>query len=69
MKSIVELRELTPEELRKALRDTRTELVNLRLRKQLGQVEDTSMLPRLRRQVARIITILRENERTATSQA
>ncbi|MGF1451577.1 MAG: 50S ribosomal protein L29 [Opitutales bacterium] len=67
METISELRELTPEELRKALRDTRTELVNLRLRKQLGQVEDTSMLSRLRRQVARIITLLREKERASAT--
>lgn len=69
MKTSTELRELTPEELRKELRDTRTELVNLRLRKQLGQVEDTSLLPQLRRHVARILTLLKEVERAEVTPA
>jgi len=61
MKS-AEIRELSTQELDKKLRDLGQELVNLRLRKQAGQVEDSSLLKSLRRDLARFNTILREKE-------
>lgn len=57
-----ELREKTLSELQKSLRDTREELLNLRLRKQTGQVEHSHRLQELRREVARIQTLLREQQ-------
>ncbi|MEO0794736.1 MAG: 50S ribosomal protein L29 [Verrucomicrobiota bacterium] len=57
-----DIRELSPEELNKKLRDTRDELVNLRVRKQVGQVENPSQLRSLRRDIARIETILNQKE-------
>lgn len=57
-----ELREKSPSELEKALRDTREELLNLRLRKQTGQVEHSHQLKELRRELARIQTLLREQK-------
>ncbi len=57
-----ELREKSLPELQKALRDTRDELLNLRLRKQTGQVEHSHRLKELRREVARIQTLLREQQ-------
>lgn len=61
MKS-AEIRELSTQELDKKLRDLGQELVNLRLRKQAGQVEDSSLLKSLRRDLARFNTIRREKE-------
>ena len=59
MKS-TEIRELSPLELDKKLRDVGKELVDLRLRKQAGQVEDSSLLCSLRRDIARLNTIRAE---------
>lgn len=53
-----EISELSPEELKKKLRDTRNELVELRVRKQAGQIEKSSELRELRRDIARIETAL-----------
>jgi len=61
MKS-AEIRDLSTQELDKKLRDLGQELVNLRLRKQAGQVEDSSLLKSLRRDLAKFNTIRREKE-------
>ena len=55
-----EVRELSLLELDKKLRDVGKELVDLRLRKQAGQVEDSSLLCSLRRDIARLNTIRAE---------
>lgn len=54
-----DIRELSPEELKKKLRDTRNELVQLRVRKQAGQIEKPSELRELRRDIARLETALK----------
>ena len=59
-----EIRELSQQELEKKIRDVGQELVDLRLRKQAGQVENTSLLCSLRRNLARLNTIRVEKERT-----
>ena len=55
-----EIRELSPEEISKKLREGREALLNLRLRKQASQIEKSSELRRLRREIARLETILKE---------
>ena len=55
-----EIRELSDQELDKKVRDLGQELVDLRLRKQAGQVENSSLLKSLRRDLARLNTIRRE---------
>ena len=55
-----ETRELTLAELEKKIRDWGGELMGLRLRKQTGQVEKPNMLKDLRRERARVLTILQE---------
>ncbi|MBW2241557.1 MAG: 50S ribosomal protein L29 [Deltaproteobacteria bacterium] len=55
-----ELRDLSSEELLAKSEEMRTELVNVRLHKATGQLEDTAKLRTLRRNVARVETILRE---------
>ncbi|MGY9016270.1 MAG: 50S ribosomal protein L29 [Rhodospirillales bacterium] len=57
---VAEIRKLSTQELEKKFRDTGDELMNLRLRKQTGQVEKPHMLCFLRRERARINTILAE---------
>ena len=58
-----EIRELAPAELETKLRSTREQLVQLRLRKQTGQVEKTHELRALRKEIARLETILNEKKR------
>jgi large subunit ribosomal protein L29 len=55
-----EVRNLSEQEIEKQIRDTRAQLLNLRLRKQSGQVETPSELRVLRRDIARMETILKE---------
>ncbi len=54
-------------EIEKKLRDTRDEHVNLRLRKQTGQVEHPHRFKDLRHEIARLETILREKKLAAAS--
>jgi large subunit ribosomal protein L29 len=62
-----EVRNLSEQEIEKKLRDTREELMHLRLRKQSGQVETPSQLLELRRDIARMETILKERAATAAN--
>lgn len=55
---IKELRELTNEELNGRRRELKHEMLNLRVQQQSGQLENPSRLRVLRREVARIETIL-----------
>ena len=57
-----DIRELSIEEIAKKLRDSREELVNLRVRKQAGQVENPAQLKTLRGSIARFETILKEKK-------
>lgn len=60
-----ELRELTEEELRLRLQETRRELFNLRQQWYAGSLEDHNRLRVVRKDIARIMTILRERELVA----
>ncbi len=62
-----EIRDLSEQEIEKKVRDTRQELMNLRLRKQAGQVEAPSQLLELRRDIARMETILKERAAAAAN--
>lgn len=53
-----EVRELSAAELEKKIRDSRSELLQMRLRKHTGQVENTGRFRVLRRDTARMLTIL-----------
>jgi large subunit ribosomal protein L29 len=67
MAKIKDTRQLTPEELRKKLSDTREELVRLRLRKQSDQIERPSEFRQMRREIARIETLLREKAKASSA--
>jgi large subunit ribosomal protein L29 len=53
-----QIRELSPKEIGKKLRDVRHELLDLRLKKKTGQLEKSHLLKDLRRDIARLETIL-----------
>ncbi len=57
-----ELRELSVEELEARLEDNREELENLRFRQTLQQVENPVRLRYIRKEIAQILTVLREYE-------
>jgi large subunit ribosomal protein L29 len=64
-----EIRELSPVEIDTKLRDIRDQLLNLRLRKHTGQVEKTHELRTLRKDIARLETILTEKKAKAPAAA
>jgi large subunit ribosomal protein L29 len=55
-----DIKELSLPELEKSIRDTRDQLLELKLRKQTGQVENTAELTQRRRDIARMETIRSE---------
>jgi large subunit ribosomal protein L29 len=57
-----ELRELSEEELVTRLRDAKAELFNLRVQGATGQLDNNRRLQVVRREIARIYTIMRERE-------
>jgi large subunit ribosomal protein L29 len=59
------LRDLKPGEIETKLADAREELMKLRFQQVTGQLTDTSHLRILRRDIARMQTILREQQTTA----
>lgn len=56
-----ELRELSEDELRNKERELTDQLFKLRFQHALGQVENATKLRNLRRDIARIKTVLRES--------
>jgi large subunit ribosomal protein L29 len=57
-----ELRQLSAEDLVAKAKELRSELFGARLKHATGQIEDTARLRRLRREVARAETILRQKQ-------
>ena len=57
---ITEIRELTTEELTSRLRELKQEALNLRLQQSTGQLENTARRRLVRRETARVQTILSE---------
>ena len=57
-----ELRELSYEELSEKLDEAKEEAFNLRFQFATNQLDNTARLPQVRREVARIATIMREME-------
>ena len=55
-----ELRSKSDEELRKELMDMRREAFNLRMQKGMGQLSRPSQITKLRRDIARLKTIMSE---------
>ena len=62
-----EIRDRSVTELEKQLRDTRQKLLDMRLHKQTGQVEKHHELRVMRKDIARMETILTEKKRAAAA--
>lgn len=60
---VKEHRENSRAELEKSLRETRQELLQSRLNKQTGQLERPHLLKELRRDIARLQTLINEKRR------
>jgi len=64
-----EIREPSPAEIATKSRETREQLLQLKLRKQTGQVEKTHELRTLRKDIARLETIHNETKAKAAPKA
>ncbi len=62
-----ELRELAEEELEEKAKELGQELFNLRFQKGTGQLGNTAMIPKTKRELARVKTVLKELEFARTS--
>jgi large subunit ribosomal protein L29 len=68
-KQAKELREFNDTELEHRLGEAKEELFNLRFQNATGQLDNIARIPRVKRDVARIETILREREIAAAEAA
>ena len=59
---VAEIRDLPLDDIREKLAETKEELFNLRFQNVTGQLDNYKRLAELKRDVARIKTILRERE-------
>lgn len=57
-----EVRELDVQDLERRLSETRRELFNLRFQHATGQLDDTGQLKEVRKNIARILTVLNEKQ-------
>ena len=57
-----EMRELSVEELKEKEGELKQELFNLRIQKATGQLGNTAILGKTKKELARIKTVLRESE-------
>lgn len=62
---IKELRELSVDELGARKRELRQEMLNLRVQQQIGQLENPARLRTLRREVARIESLITQRSSVA----
>ena len=61
-----ELRTLTRDELEQRLREAREERFNLRFQQKTGQLSNPLRLREVRKDIARLLTILEERDRVGT---
>jgi large subunit ribosomal protein L29 len=69
MMTAAELRELPDDELRQQLSEGKEELFNLRFQIVTGQLDDPRRIKQVKREIARILTVMREREIALTSDA
>ena len=65
---ISEIKELSETELNKKFRELGEELLQLQVRKQTGQVEKSHLIKSIRRDRARILTVLSESKKETVNQ-
>jgi large subunit ribosomal protein L29 len=66
MAKATELKDMTVDELERQLVETKEELFNLRFQNATGQLDNYKRLAVLKKEVARLKTVLRERELTAS---
>ena len=64
-----EIRELTDEELLEELEEAREEKFNLRFQLATNQLDNTARIKEVKRDIARILTVLRERELASSAGA
>ena len=57
-----EIRKMSPEERIKKLNELRLELLKLRMQARVGTLTNTARIRNIKRDIARILTIIREEE-------
>ncbi len=62
----LEVRQLSNDEIKKRIQDDQESLANLRFQKVLSQLENPMKISHLKKDIARMKTILRERELQAT---
>ena len=60
---VAEVRELGVEEIERRVAETRRELFNLRFQHATGQLENTGQLKEVRKNIARLLTVLHQKQR------
>lgn len=60
--SLLDLREMTDEELMEALMEAKEERFNLRFQVATNQLDNTARLVTVKKEIARILTVMRERE-------
>ncbi len=60
-----EIRELTAEDLQEKLKESRTELFNLRFQMATSQLDNTARVKQVKKDIARILTEMRARELSA----
>ena len=69
MTKVVDIRAKTPDELQAMLLDLRKEQFNLRFQRATGQLEATGRIRTVRRDIARIKTVMAERRRGGAAAA
>lgn len=64
-----DLREKTPDQLRDELANLKKESFNLRFQQASGQIENTARMRQVKRDTARVLTILNEKAAAAAAEA
>ena len=59
------MREMSPEDIRERLQELREELFNMRFRNAMKQLDNPLKIRESRREMARLLTVLREKEQVA----
>lgn len=62
---IAQIRDMTDGEIRTAIENAREEMFNLRVQTEVGTLENYARLREVRRDLARLLTVLRERELAA----
>ena len=65
--TVAEIRELTQDDLRARVKDFDDQIFRLRIQKSMGQLEAPAKVREIRRDLARLKTILREKELQAVA--